>query len=69
MHDEVQENVGFEPVNLTFADFPLHTNDGCQAAWTIINDPDHADQYDRFEVEQFKQRIQATARDLGVALR
>lgn len=69
MHDEVQEYVGEAPVSLMFADFPLHTHEGCQAAWTFINNHDNSDQYDPFEVEQFKERVKANARDLGVDLR
>ncbi len=57
------------PQSLTFADFPLHTHDGCQAAWTFISDPANADQYEKFEVEQFKQRVKEYARQLGVTLR
>ena len=47
------------PASLTFNDFPLHTHDGVQAAWTFIKD----------QVERFKQRVQEYARQLGVSLR
>ncbi len=57
------------PARLTFTNFPLHTHDGVQAAWTFIQDPTNADQYEKSEVERFKQRIQAYARQLGVTLR
>ena len=67
--DEVQEYVGDEPVSLTFSQFPLHTHEGVQAAWTFINDKNNADEYDPYEVEQFKLRVQEYARQLGVTLR
>jgi hypothetical protein len=69
MNDEIQEYVGDEPVSLTFNQFPLHTTDGVQAAWTFIKNPENADQYEQYEVEQFKQRVQEYARQLGVTLR
>jgi hypothetical protein len=57
------------PASLTFNNFPLHTHDGVQAAWTFIKDPINADQYEKDEVERFKQRVQEYARQLGVTLR
>lgn len=57
------------PASLTFNNFPLHTHDGVQAAWTFIKDPVNADQYEKDEVERFKQRVQEYARQLGVSLR
>jgi hypothetical protein len=69
MQDEVQEYVGEMPVNLTFAQFPLETPSGIQAAWTFISDPDNAAEYDQYEVEQFKLRVQEAARRKGVSLR
>jgi hypothetical protein len=69
MNDEIQEYVGEEPVSLTFSPFPLETPSGIQAAWTFISNPDNAAQYDQFEVEQFKNRVQQAARQKGVSLR
>jgi hypothetical protein len=57
------------PASLTFNSFPLHTHEGVQAAWTFIKDPVNADQYEKDEVERFKQRVQEYARQLGVNLR
>lgn len=57
------------PASLTFTNFPLHTHDGVQAAWSFIQDPANADQYDKADVEHFKQRVQEYARQLGVTLR
>lgn len=57
------------PASLTFTNFPLHTHEGVQAAWTFIQDPLNADQYEKEEVELFKQRVEAYARQLGVSLR
>jgi DnaJ-class molecular chaperone len=47
----------------------LETPSGIQAAWTFISNPDNAAQYDQFEVEQFKNRVQQAARQKGVSLR
>lgn len=69
MNDEIQEYLGDQPASLAFSNFPLHTPDGVQAAWTFIRNPENSDQYDPFEVEQFKQRVQEYARQLGVTLR
>jgi hypothetical protein len=69
MQEEVQEYVGDMPVSLTFAQFPLETPSGIQAAWTFISDPDNAAEYDQYEVEQFKLRVQQSARQKGVSLR
>ena len=57
------------PASLTFNSFPLHTHDGVQAAWTFIQDPINADQYEKDEVERFKLRVKEYARQLGVSLR
>jgi hypothetical protein len=57
------------PASLTFNSFPLHTHDGVQVAWTFIQDPVNADQYEKHDVERFKQRVQEYARQLGVTLR
>lgn len=69
MNDEVQEYVGDDPVSLTFSRFPLETPTGIQAAWSFISNPDNAAEYEQFEVEQFKHRIEQAARQKGVSLR
>jgi hypothetical protein len=69
MNDEVQEYAGDDPVSLTFNRFPLETPSGIQAAWTFISNPDNAAEYDQFEVEQFKIRVEQAARQKGVNLR
>lgn len=69
MNDEIQEYAGDDPVSLTFSHFPLETPTGIQAAWNFISDPDNAAEYDQYEVEQFKNRVEQAARQKGVNLR
>lgn len=57
--------------NVEFADpvnnkYPIDTKKHVRAAWSYINHPDNAAEYDKDEVEQIKDRIKQAAKKFDI---